>query len=95
MVARSMRSVATMPTTSDMRLPSPAAQSVESASACPTELSMWSPAAIMMILSTKPKAMNGMPTFAASSMYWGPSEMDEEEEEEEAEAEAEEDAAAT
>jgi len=60
--APSIASPSEMPATSLIRLPSPAAKSVEKPNATPSVASMRSPARIMMALSAKPKPTIGTPT---------------------------------
>ena len=62
----SMTVLAWMPTTSDTRLPRPAAASAERPSVAPNVASIESPAVIMIALSRKPKPMNGIPILSAS-----------------------------
>mmetsp|Transcript_13133 Transcript_13133/g.24329 ORF Transcript_13133/g.24329 Transcript_13133/m.24329 type:complete len:226 (-) Transcript_13133:156-833(-) len=65
----SMRSDEMIPTTSLKVLPSPAAAMVERLSTTPIDASIWSPARIMMKLSTNPNATNGRLVLKASSAY--------------------------
>ena len=66
----SMASPNEMPATSLIRLPSPAAASVEKPRRTPSVASMRSPATIMMALSAKPKPTMGTPTPTASLISW-------------------------
>mmetsp|Transcript_43202 Transcript_43202/g.113472 ORF Transcript_43202/g.113472 Transcript_43202/m.113472 type:complete len:259 (+) Transcript_43202:996-1772(+) len=55
-----------MPTTSEMRLPNPAAANVERPNLTPRVASIRSPTRIMMALSANPKPMKGTPPASAS-----------------------------